>query len=166
MYYSIYCYDNHYRNHVFCRVSKTLGKDFAECNTRQTFYRQRVFAKYFFGHSVKTLSSVKNTRQIKNRKNPKNNKTFFKIIEQLSNHYLLPYSSHYHFHHYFKLNLIFYEWWDLNSQPLSRAYTPLPQHYYINYVYITFSFLIYYNKPRVIWLFNPLNKFIWKCGQL
>jgi hypothetical protein len=37
-----------------------------------------------------------------------------------------------------------------NSQPLSHAYVPLPLHYYINYVYITFSFIMYYNKLRVI----------------
>jgi hypothetical protein len=27
---------------------------------------------------------------------------------------------------------------------------PLSLHYYINYIYITFSFLVYYNKSRVI----------------
>jgi hypothetical protein len=73
----------HYRNRVLCRVSKTLGKGyftldkgFAECNTRQRFHRQRVLYRVlFFGHSAKTLPSVKkhsakkNTRQIKNRKN-------------------------------------------------------------------------------------------------
>jgi hypothetical protein len=42
---------HHYRNRVLCRVSKTLGKDyftlgkgFAECNTRQ-----RTLGKYFIG---------------------------------------------------------------------------------------------------------------------
>jgi hypothetical protein len=57
----------------------------------------------FFGHSAKTLPNVENhsakkrTRQIKNHKKPKNSKTFFKLWEQLSNHYPLPYPSHYHF---------------------------------------------------------------------
>jgi hypothetical protein len=78
----------HYRNRVLCRVSKTLGKGyftlgkgFAECNTRQRtlgkdFIGKEFFAEcFFFGHSAKTLPSVKkhstkkNTRQIKNRKN-------------------------------------------------------------------------------------------------
>jgi hypothetical protein len=33
---------------------------------------------------------------------------------------------------------------------LSHIYPALSLHYYIDYVYITFSFLMYYNKPRVI----------------
>jgi hypothetical protein len=79
------CATQHYRNRVLCRVSKTLdkgyftlGKGFAECNTRQRFHRQRVLCRVlFFGHSAKILPSVKrhsrkkNTRQIKNRKNLK-----------------------------------------------------------------------------------------------
>jgi hypothetical protein len=32
--------------------------------------------------------------------------------------------------------------------------------------YIMFSLLMYYNKPRVIWLFEALNTFNWKCCQL
>jgi hypothetical protein len=51
---------NHYRNRVLCRVSKTLdkgyftlGKGFAECNTRQRtldkyFIGKGFFAEYFF----------------------------------------------------------------------------------------------------------------------
>jgi hypothetical protein len=46
------------------------------------------------------------------------------------------------------------------SQALSRAYPTLSLHYYINYVYTAFSFLMYYNKPRVIWLFETLNESI------
>ena len=61
----------HYRNRVLCRVSKTLGKGyftlgkgFAECNTRQITlgkeHSARVLCRVlFFGHSAKTLSSVK-----------------------------------------------------------------------------------------------------------
>jgi hypothetical protein len=160
--------------------------------------------------------------KLKIAKNPKNSKTFF--WEQLSNHYPLPYPSSYHFllliwisscirslplryyinyvyitfSSFFTINLnqmyTFCEWWDSNSQHLSRAYAlyhyttisiisildfhhfsqliwirctlfvngeirtrnlsraypSLPLHYYINYVYITFPFLVYYNKPRVI----------------
>jgi hypothetical protein len=93
--------------------------------------------------------------------------------------------SPYHFHYYFEnqiqifpsialsFSLLFWikfkyfcKWWDSNSQPLSRAYPPLPLHYYINYVYISFSFHMYYNKSRTIWLFEILNEFIWKCDQL
>jgi hypothetical protein len=52
--------DMHYRNRVLCRVSKTLGKGyftigkvFAECNTRQRtlgkyFIGKGFFAEYFF----------------------------------------------------------------------------------------------------------------------
>jgi hypothetical protein len=65
----------------------------------------------FFGHSAKTLPSVvekhsskESTRQIRNRKTLKNKKTFFKLWEQLSNHYPLPYPSSYHFNHYFESN--------------------------------------------------------------
>jgi hypothetical protein len=39
---------------------------------------------------------------------------------------------------------------EIQTHNLSRVYPPLPLHYYINYVYITFSFLKYYNKTRVI----------------
>jgi hypothetical protein len=73
---------SHYRNRVLCRVSKTLGKGyftlgkgFAECNTRQ-----RTLGKYFIGKGLfaecffRTLGKdfvecQKNTRQIKNQKN-------------------------------------------------------------------------------------------------
>ena len=74
--------------------SVTLGKH---------FIGKGFFAEYFFAHSAKTLPNVENhsakksTRQIKNHKKPKNSKTFFKLWEQLSNHYPLPYPSSYHF---------------------------------------------------------------------
>jgi hypothetical protein len=45
---------------------------------------------------------------------------------------------------------MFGEWLDSNSQSLSRAYRPIPLRYYINYIYITISLLISYNKLRVI----------------
>jgi hypothetical protein len=65
--------------------------------------------KYFIGKGSlpSTFSECrvsKSTRQIKNRKNPQNN-IFFKLWEQLSNHYPLPYPSLYHFHYYFESNL-------------------------------------------------------------
>jgi hypothetical protein len=72
----------HYRNRVLCRVSKTLGKDyftigkgFAECNTRQKtlgkdFIGKGFFTECFFSDTRQRLYRVsKSTRQIKNRKN-------------------------------------------------------------------------------------------------
>jgi hypothetical protein len=71
-------YTSHYRNRVLCRVSKTLskgyftlGKGFAECNTRQIilgkdFIGKGFFAECFFSDtrqkSVKKHSAKKNTR--------------------------------------------------------------------------------------------------------
>jgi hypothetical protein len=142
--------------------------------TRQTVYRQRVLCRVLFiGHWAKTLPSVeklsakKSNWQIKNRKNPKKQQNILKImwttLEPLP--ITIPITLS-----FFTIILnqiyMFCEWWDSNSHPLSHAYLPLPLHYYINYVYIMFSFLMYYNKPRVIWLFEALNEFIWKCDQL
>ena len=43
-------------------VLKTLGKEFAECYTRQTLYRQTLVCRVFFvGHSAKTLLSAQKT---------------------------------------------------------------------------------------------------------
>jgi hypothetical protein len=107
------------------------------------------------------------TRQIKNRKKtPKNSKTFFKLREQLSNHYTIPYPMPYYFSLLFWIKFTYFVNGDIRTHNFSRAYPPLPLHYYINYDYITFSFLMYYNKLRVIWLFEALNEFIWKCDQL
>jgi hypothetical protein len=88
----------HYRNRVLCRVSKTLGKGyftlgkgFAECNTRQRtlgkdFIGKGFFAECFFSDTRQRLCRVsKNTRQRKTlgklriEKNKKNSKTFFKL---------------------------------------------------------------------------------------
>jgi hypothetical protein len=64
-------------------VSKTLGKDhftlgkaFAECNTRQ-----RILGKHFIGKGffAEKHSANKRTRQFKNRKNKKTSKTFLKL---------------------------------------------------------------------------------------
>jgi hypothetical protein len=136
---------------------------FAECNTRQTFYRQRVLCWVLFSDTRKR----KPLDKLRIEKIQKNSKTFFKIIGTT----LQPLSITIPIALLFFtiiLNQIykFCEWWDSNSQPLSRAYRPIPLQYYINYVYITFSILMYYNKPRVIWLFKALNEFIWKCVQL
>jgi hypothetical protein len=57
----------HYRNRVLYRVSKTfgkvyftLGKAFVKCNIRKKTLGKKFFAEYFFfGHSAKTLPSVK-----------------------------------------------------------------------------------------------------------
>jgi hypothetical protein len=83
----------HYRNRVLCRVSKTLGKGyftlgkcFAECNTRQRFQRQRVLCRVLFSDTRQRLYRVsKSTRQRKTlgklriEKIKKNSKTFFKF---------------------------------------------------------------------------------------
>jgi hypothetical protein len=163
-------------------VSKTLGKGyftldkaFTECNTWQIFYRQRDLCRVlFFGHLAKTLPSVekhsaeKNTRQIKNRFFLKKNKTFFKILGTTLQpyHHLLPYPLPYHFSLLFWIKFICFVNGEIRTRNLSHAYPPIPLHYYTNYIYITFSFPIYYNNPRVIWLFKTLNEFIWKCDQL
>jgi hypothetical protein len=77
----------------------TLGKAFAEGYPRQTFYRQKVLCRILFSDTRKKLCRVsKNTQQINNRKKPQTNtKRFFKLCEQLSNHYPLPYPSSYNF---------------------------------------------------------------------
>jgi hypothetical protein len=108
-------------------------------NTLQTFYRQRVLCRVLFRALVP---------------------------EQLSNHYPLPYASPYHFLLLFWIKFTCFMNGEIRTRNLSRAYPHLPLHYYINCVYITFSSLMYYNKPRVIWLFEALNEFIWKCDQL
>jgi hypothetical protein len=65
--------DIHYRNRVLCRVSKTfgkcyftLGKAFAECNTRQRFHRQSLLCRVLFSDTRQRLCRVsKSTRQRK-----------------------------------------------------------------------------------------------------
>jgi hypothetical protein len=85
------------RTRVLCRVSQTFGK--GHFTLGKHFIGKGLFAEYFFW----TLCWVsKSTRQRKalgklRIKNPKNSKTFFKLWEQLSNHYTLPYPSPYHF---------------------------------------------------------------------
>jgi hypothetical protein len=41
-----------------------------------------------------------------------------------------------------------------------------PLHLSLTYVYNWFSFLTYYAKPSLNWLFESLNKFKWKNYQL
>jgi hypothetical protein len=55
---------------------------------------------------------------------------------------------------------------EIRTRNLPLVHPSYTTRYYTNYVYITFSFPMYYNKPRVIWLFKALNEFIWKCDQL
>jgi hypothetical protein len=64
---------NHYRIQGLCRVSRTLGKapitlgkDFAECNTRQ-----RVLGKDVFAECQKALGKEKHSAKCKSKKNPK-----------------------------------------------------------------------------------------------
>jgi hypothetical protein len=134
---------------VLWRVYQTLGKTYSE-----NIWQRVICWILFFGHSAKILPSVekhsakKSTRQSKNHKKPKKTvKTFFKLWKQLSKHYSL-----YHTHSltFFTIILnqsnqiyMFCEWWDSNSRPLSHTYSTLPLPYYINCVYITFSFLMY-----------------------
>jgi hypothetical protein len=121
------------------------------------FIGKRFFAEYFFRTECRKAFS-----KLRIAKNPKNIKTFLKLWKQFSNHYPLLYH----------LSLLFWSKFtcfvngEIRTRKLSRAYPSLPLHYYINGVYITFSFLMYYNKSRVIWLFEVLNEFIWKCDQL
>jgi hypothetical protein len=64
---------SHYRNRILCRVSKTLGKGyftlgkgFAECNTRQRTLGKGFFAECFFSDTRQRLCRVsKSTRQRK-----------------------------------------------------------------------------------------------------
>jgi hypothetical protein len=176
----------HYRNRVLCRVSKTLeknyftlGKSFAECNTRQRtlgkdFIGKRFFVECFFSDTRQRLCRVsKNIRQRKTlgklriEKIKKKQQNIFKILGTTLQPYPITLSVALSF---FTIILnqtyMFCKWLDSNSQPLSRAYPPIPLHYYTNYVYITFPFPMYYNKSRVIWLVKALNEFIWKCDQL
>jgi hypothetical protein len=96
----------HYRNRVLCRVSKTLGKGyftlgkaFAECNTRQRILGKYFIGKGFFAECLSTnILSEKVLGKLRIEKNPKNRKTFFKIIETtLQPYHLLPYPSLYNF---------------------------------------------------------------------
>jgi hypothetical protein len=95
----------------------TLGKAFADCNTRQRtlgkyFIGKGFFAEYFFSDTRQRLCRVsKNTRQRKTlgnlriKKIKKNSKTFFKILGTTLQPYLLPYPLPYHFHYYFESTL-------------------------------------------------------------
>jgi hypothetical protein len=56
----------------------------------------------------------------------------------------------YHTYHPIIFNQIYMFCVRFELTPHSRAYPPLPLHYSINYVYIMFSFLVYYNKSGVI----------------
>jgi hypothetical protein len=73
----------HYRNRVLCRVSKTLGKGhftlgkgFAECNTRQRtlgkdFIGKGFFAECFFSDTRqrKTLGKLRIEKNLKKQQN-------------------------------------------------------------------------------------------------
>jgi hypothetical protein len=108
---------SYYRNRVLCRVSKTLGKGyftlgkaFAECNTRQRtldkyFIGKGFIAEYFFSNTRQRLCRVsKSTRQRKTlgklRIEFKKKQQFFlkNSRNNFSNPPLLPYPLPYHFH--------------------------------------------------------------------
>jgi hypothetical protein len=116
----------------------TLGKDFAEC--RKALDKLRI------------------------EKNPKKQKHFLNYRNNSLQPYQLPYSSLYHFSLLFWIKFTCFVNGEIRTRNLSLAHTLL--YHYTNYIYITFSILMYYNKPRVIWLFKALNEFIWKCDQL
>jgi hypothetical protein len=91
----------------------------------------------------------------------------FKLCQQLSNYYPLPYSSPNHFSLLFWIKFTCFVNGEIRTHNLSLSHTLL-YHYTTTLIMsiLCFSFHIYYNKPRVIWLFETLNKFIWKCDQL
>jgi hypothetical protein len=159
-----------YRNHVLCPVSKTLSKNHFTLGIEYSanILSAKGFLPSTFSRTLDKdfVECRKALGKLKIAKNRKNNKTFFKLWEQLSNHYPLPYPSPYHFSLLFWIKFTCFVNGEIRTRNLSRVYPPLPLHNYINYLYITFSFLIYYNKPRVIWLFDALNDFISKCDQL
>ena len=49
--------------------------------------------------------------------------------------------------------------WNSNPKPSSNEWPHLPLHHQLICVYITFSFITYYDRPNVNWLFQALNKF-------
>jgi hypothetical protein len=130
----------------------TLGKCFTEFNTRQRFHRQRVLCQvFFFGHSAKTLPSVKkhsakkNTRQIKNRKNKKNSKTF---LNSRNNSPTLPYyltRCPIIFHYYFESNLYDFVNGEIRTRNLSLAHTLL-----YHYTTTPIMFILRFHSPCTI----------------
>jgi hypothetical protein len=115
----------HYRNRVLCRVFKTLdkhyftlGKGFAECNTRQKtlgkdFIGKWFFAECFFSDTRQRLCRVsKNTRQRKTlgklRIEKIKKKTAKHFLNSRNNSPTLPYYLRrcpIIFHYYFESNL-------------------------------------------------------------
>jgi hypothetical protein len=98
----------HYRNRVLCRVSKTLGKGyftlgkgFAECNTRQIFHRQMVLCRVLFSDTRqrKTLGKLRIEKLKKTAKH---------FLNTRNNSPTLPYyltRCPIIFHYYFESNL-------------------------------------------------------------
>jgi hypothetical protein len=131
----------HYRTRVRYRVSPTLDKgNFtlgkAKEYTTNILSVNGSLSSTFFGHSAKTLSSVekhsakKSTRQINNRKKLKKQQNIFKITGTTLQP--LPIITLLIALLFFTIILnqiyMFCEWWDSNSQTLSRAYPPLLLH--------------------------------------
>jgi hypothetical protein len=90
----------------------TLGKGFAECNTRQRFHRQRVLCRVLFSDTRQRLCRVsKNTRQKKHSKlriEKILKKTAKHILNSRNNSPTLPYyltRCPIIFHYYFESNL-------------------------------------------------------------
>jgi hypothetical protein len=82
-----------------------------------------------------------------------------------------PTTTYYHTHrliifHLFWIKFTCFVYGEIRTRNISLANTLLYHYTTTSIVYIMFSFLMYYNKPRVIWLFKALNELIWKCDQL
>ena len=72
----------HYGRQMLCRVSKTLGKAFAECHTRQRAHckilvGKRVFAECFLSDTRQRLCRVPTLGKKKNKKSQKIKKMYF-----------------------------------------------------------------------------------------
>jgi hypothetical protein len=100
---------------------------FAECYTQQIILGKHFIGKGFFvEYFFRTLCRVsKSTWQIKNKKTQKNSKISFKLWEQLSNHYPLPYPSPYHFSLLFWIKFTCFINGEIWTRNLSLAHTLL-----------------------------------------
>jgi hypothetical protein len=120
-------WNKHYRNHVLCRVSKTLGKGyftldkaFVECNTRQ-----RILGKYFIGKGFFVEYFFRTLSKLRIEKNPKKIENIFKIIGTTLQPYLLPYPSLYHFSLLFWIKFTCFVNGEIQTRNLSLAHTLL-----------------------------------------
>jgi hypothetical protein len=119
------------------------------------FIGKRFFVEYFFGYSKDFTDCRKALRKLRIVKHKKISKTNFKLWEQLS------LTSHYHTHRHIIFIIIFNQpnlhiLWIVRFQlvtSLSRIPYSTTTLLHQLCLYYVFLFLIYYNKPWVIWLF-------------